>query len=117
MNGRRKKWIDYFNLLDALKISGCPLCNRMNALSLRFLDSLFYERVTDVGTRVNLAKAKGFCNWHVWMSMKIPNSGSGIAIIYKDLLDAEIFRFSKWPNARNLSVKSRKIPCIRPFGE
>jgi hypothetical protein len=109
MNGRRKKWIDYFNLLDALKISGCPLCNRMNALSLRFLDSLFYERVTDVGTRVNLAKAKGFCNWHVWMSMKIPNSGSGIAIIYKDLLDAEIFRFSKWSNARSLSVKSRNL--------
>lgn len=109
MKKRRKKWIDYFNLLDALKISGCPLCNRMNGLSLRFLDSLFYERVTDVGTRVNLAKAKGFCNWHAWMSMDIPNSGSGIAIIYKDLLDAEISQLSQCMKVRASSAKRKNL--------
>jgi len=105
---RRRKWIDYFELLDALRISGCPLCSRMKELSLKFLDNLFYERVTDVGTRVNLAKAKGFCNWHAWMSMEIPNSGSGIAIIYKDLLDAEIRELSEWEGARSFSDKRKR---------
>jgi hypothetical protein len=111
-NEKRRKWIDYFDLLDALKISGCPLCNRINIFSLRFLDNLFYERVTDVGTRVNLAKAKGFCNWHAWMSMEIPNSGSGIAIIYKDLLDAEIREISEWEGKRDSSDRS-KPPELR----
>ena len=100
-NEKRGKWIDYFDLLDALKKPGCPLCNRINELSLRFLDNLFYERVTDVGTRVNLAKAKGFCNWHAWMSMEVPNSGSGIAIIYKISL---IPRSESYPNGTKQEV-------------
>ncbi len=111
-NEKRKKWIDYFDLLDALKKPGCPLCRRLKQLSLRFLDNLFYERVTDVGTRVGLSKAKGFCNWHGWMSTEIPHTGSGIAIIYKDLLDAEIRELSGWEETRNSSDKRRR-PRLR----
>ena len=110
MDEKRGKWIDYFDLKDAMKGPGCPLCSRMEALSLRFLDSLFYERVTDVGTRVNLAKAKGFCNWHAWMSTELPHSNSGIAIIYKDLLDMEIGRLAKWVEK---SGDARKSPLGR----
>jgi len=114
-NEKRGKWIDYFDLLDALKKPGCPLCNRMNALSLRFLDNLFYERVTDVGTRVNLAKAKGFCNWHAWMSTEIPNSGSGIAIIYKDLLDTEIRKLSERDEARGFPDKGKRLKSRKRY--
>jgi len=120
MEKRRQKWIGYFDLLDALKTPGCPFCNRMEALSLKFLDGLYYERVTDVGTRVGLAQAKGFCNWHAWMSTEIPNSNSGIAMIYKDLLDAEIKRLSKWVGMRNgvengKSARRRRDRGIRKF--
>jgi len=106
---KKGKWIDYFDLLDALKKPGCPLCIRLKELSLKFLDNLFYERVTDVWTRVGLRKAKGLCNWHAWMSMEIPNSGSGIAIIYKDLLDAEIRKLSEWQEARGFSDKGKRM--------
>lgn len=109
MKKRREKWIDYFDLLDALKVPGCLLCNRMEALSLKFLDNLFYERVTDLWTRVGLRKAKGFCNWHAWMSAGLPFSNSGIAIIYKDLLDAEIKEFSKWMDGKELLRKKRDL--------
>ena len=109
MEKRRGKWIDYFDLIDALKIPGCLFCNRMEALSLKFLDNLYYERVTDVWTRVGLRKAKGFCNWHAWMSMEIPNSGSGIAIIYKDLLDAEISQLSQCMEVRASSAKRKNL--------
>lgn len=108
MKEERKKWLGYFDLIDALKAPGCPLCHRLKTLSLRFLDSLFYERVTDVGTRVSLAKAKGFCNWHAWMSTEVPHSNSGIAIIYKDLLEAEIERLSDWVG-KNDSAGSRPL--------
>ena len=95
MRKRGEKWVGYFDLLDTFEEPGCPLCNRIRKLSRNFLDSLYYERVTDVGTRVNLRKSKGFCNFHAWMSTEIRNSGSGIAIIYKDLLDSEINQLSK----------------------
>ena len=61
MKKRREKRIDYFDLIDALKIPGCPLCNSTKEMSLEFLDNLYYERVLDVGTRARLIKAKGFC--------------------------------------------------------
>ena len=96
MEKRKGKWISYFDLLDALRVPGCPLCNRVKDHSWKFLDNLFYERVTDVWTRVGLRKSKGFCNWHAWMSTEINNSNSGIAIIYKDLIDAEVEELHKW---------------------
>ena len=109
MEKRREKWIDYFDLIDAMKIPGCLFCNRMEVLSLKFLDHLFYEQVTDVWTRVGLRKAKGFCNWHAWMSVGLLNSNSGIAIIYKDLLDTEISKLSQWMKARGSSANRKNV--------
>ena len=105
MEKRRGKWIDYFDLKDAFKIPGCPLCNRIKEISWKFLDNLYYERVLDGGTRVGLIEAKGFCNWHAWMSTEIRHSDSGIAIIYKQLLDIEIEQLSKLAKARSSSAK------------
>jgi hypothetical protein len=116
MEKRREKWIDYFDLKDAFKIPGCFLCNRARDLSWKFLDNLFYERVTDVWTRVGLRKSKGFCNWHAWMSMEIPNSGSGIAIIYKDLLDAELRRLSDWTHEQEAPKGSGFRRLKKRFG-
>jgi hypothetical protein len=108
MKKRREKWIGYFDLIDAFKIPGCPLCNCTKDLSWKFLDNLYYECVLDGGTRVGLIEAKGFCNWHAWMSTEIPHSDSGIAIIYKQLLDIEIEKLSKWTKARGPLDKKLK---------
>jgi hypothetical protein len=113
MEKRRGRWIDYFDLRDAFKIPGCPLCNRARNLSWKFLDNLFYERVTDVWTRVGLRKSKGFCNWHAWMSVSLPFGNSGIAIIYKDLLDAEIGGLSKWVKRKSFPNKRMDFRCLR----
>ena len=115
MEQRRAKWIDYFELLDALRASGCPLCNHIKELSYKFLDNLYYERVLDGGTRVGLIKAKGFCNWHAWMSTEIRHSDSGIAIIYKQLLDIEIEKLSKWTRARGTSNMKLKLKNWKKF--
>jgi len=115
MEKRRGRWIDYFDLKDAFKIPGCPLCNRVKELSYKFLDNLYYERVLDGGTRVDLVKAKGFCNWHAWMSTEIRHSDSGIAIIYKQLLDIEIEKLSKWTRARGPSDTKLKLKTWKKF--
>jgi len=110
---RQGKWIDYLELKDAFKIPGCPLCNRVKKISWKFLDNLFYERVLDGGTRVGLIEAKGFCNWHAWMSTEILNSDSGIAIIYKQLLDIEIERLSNWIKTAGSLVKKSNLRAYR----
>ena len=113
MGKRRERWIDYFDLKDAFKIPGCPLCNRIKEISWKFLDNLYYERVLDGGTRVGLIEAKGFCKWHAWMSTEIRHSDSGIAIIYKQLLDIEIERLSNWVKAAGPSLKKSNLRTYR----
>lgn len=82
----KSKYISYFDLRDALAQPGCPVCSLAERNSFRFLDALLYERVNDVGTREGLRRSLGFCNWHAWKSLEVPNSPLGLGIIYNDLL-------------------------------
>ncbi len=80
------KFLTYFQLLDAFKEPGCPVCTRLEHGALRALDGLMYEQVNDPGTRDRLVESHGFCNWHAWMLPSVHNSASGVAIIYRHLL-------------------------------
>ena len=84
----------YFSLLEALAQSGCPLCSLLQGHSTSYLDSLFYERVTDVGTRRKLRQARSLCNWHTWEASKKTPAALGIAIIAHDLIDEELTRLA-----------------------
>lgn len=84
--GPSSKFITYFQLLDAFKEPGCPVCTRLEEGALRTLDGLMYEQVNDPGTRDRLVESHGFCNWHAWMLPSVHNSASGVAIIYRHLL-------------------------------
>ena len=54
MQKEKTKFMSYFNLRDALAQPGCPICTLVERVSSRYLDSLLYERVNDVGTREDL---------------------------------------------------------------
>ena len=90
MSRRRPKapsrFITYFQLLDAFKDAGCPVCSTVERGALRALDGLMYEQVNDPFTRERLVDSHGFCNWHAWMLPQIANSGLGVAVIYQHLL-------------------------------
>jgi hypothetical protein len=90
--GNRSKSVGYFELLDAFRKEGCPVCRLLLKWSRSYLDSLFYEYVTDFGVRSRLRESDGFCNWHSWMAATIDHSQSGIAIIYEHLLKDQIER-------------------------
>jgi hypothetical protein len=62
--------------------------------STGYLDSLFDERVTDVGTRRKLRQARSFCNWHAWHASQMTSAALGVAIIAHDLLDEELNRLT-----------------------
>ena len=79
----------YFKLFDRLDGPGCPICGIVIDDSRAYLDSVLYERVTDVPTREGLRESFGLCNPHTWLLRDLPASSApdlGFAIIARDLL-------------------------------
>ena len=127
------KFITYFQLLDAFKEPGCPVCTLLEQQALKALDGLMYEQVNDPSTRDRLVESHGFCNWHAWMLPTVHNSALGVALIYRHLLqetlehlqaaDREIRPRGRWRRLRErltgsgegplpiLAWRSRKKPC------
>ncbi|HZY30735.1 MAG TPA: DUF6062 family protein [Candidatus Methylomirabilis sp.] len=126
------KFISYFELKDAFREEGCPICRLLLKWTRRSLNSLSHEYVNDPGVRQQLRASHGFCNWHAWMAATIDNSQSGIAIIYEHLLRDQIGRLrdfrarigprswwarlkTKWPRgedpSRILAQRQQKAPC------
>jgi len=66
----------------------------MEEASASYLDTLFYEQVTDVEVRRKLRQARGLCNWHSGMVGHLPSASLGVAIIAQDLLEEEIARLA-----------------------
>jgi len=75
----------YFNLLDALKEKGCPICNLAKKNIHMAMDSFLYERVNDPGARKEIRKSLGYCNTHAWQLQKF-GDGFGLSIIFNELL-------------------------------
>ena len=100
----------YFDLLEACKQTGCPVC-RLSARSVkRYLESLFYENVNDPGTRDKLIKSLGFCREHVQLLLNTRIAdGLGASIIYENIVKV-ILR--KYPDGRQSPLSSQS-----PFGE
>lgn len=77
--------ISYFELLEAFRQPGCPLCRLTKQTAQRHLDTILREGVNDVEIRRTLHHAQGLCNQHAW-EMSRKKDGLGVAIIYRDLL-------------------------------
>ena len=99
MNQPVRKDSFYFKLFERLDALGCPICGIVIHDSRAYLDSVLYERVTDVPTRMGLRDSFGLCNLHTWLLRDVPASSApdlGFAIIAKDLLN----RFEiAWPES------------------
>ena len=114
------KFIAYFQLLDAFKEPGCPVCTRLEAGALKALDALMYEQVNDPFTRDRLVESHGFCNWHAWMLPSVRNSALGVALIYRHLLQEtlehlhaasrEVRPRGRWRRLRERLLGSREDP-------
>lgn len=122
---KKSKYISYFDLRDAMAQPGCPVCFLVERNSFRFLDALLYERVNDVGTREGLRKSLGFCNWHAWKCLEVPNAPLGLGIIHQDLLGQILQRSNRIqrsfpmhiPFLRRLLSKGKAkkaLPPLRP---
>jgi hypothetical protein len=86
------KFLTYFQLLDAFREAGCPVCSIVEQGALKALDGVMYEQVNDPVTRERLVQSHGFCNWHAWLLPRIPSSALGAALIYRHLLQNTLDR-------------------------
>lgn len=79
----------YFVFLETLEKPGCPICQFVLDDSRGYLDSLMYERVLDVPTRLGVMDSFGLCNWHTWQTPSLPPvcaPAVGFSIFASDLL-------------------------------
>ena len=75
----------YYNLLDAVKDKGCPICFLVKKSIHKMMDDFLYEQVNDPKVRLKIKAAFGFCGRHAWQLQKF-GDGLGLCIIYDDLL-------------------------------
>ncbi len=76
----------YYELMDALQAGGCPFCRLGRRAASRYIDTLNYEGVNDVGLRRSLRDALGLCHRHAWEWTQLRGSPLGVAIVYRNLV-------------------------------
>lgn len=86
MTDRSGKHTPFFELVDAQRLAGCPICRLAYRTTDRYLDMLLYEAVLDPDVREKLKSSYGFCREHVAMLHGRPGRSLGIALIYESVL-------------------------------
>src|SRR5438876_10683250 len=76
----------YYELLDACKKGGCPICTMALDTVARYLDIVIYENVNDPQTRDAVVAARGYCNDHSWQLRAKSGAAFGTALMYRDVL-------------------------------
>lgn len=80
-----------YNLLEACREAGCPICRLEQKSVERYLDNQFYENVNSPKWRDRLRSSHGFCREHAWLGVnKRLGDALGYSIIYRDILNSII---------------------------
>ena len=76
-----------YNLLEACREPGCPVCRLEGQALERYLDGQFYENVNSPAWREHLRASHGFCHEHAWLGVnKRLGDALGFTIIYHDIV-------------------------------
>jgi hypothetical protein len=114
---KRPSTFSYFELLDACKDSGCPLCRLGQRSAQRHLTGVIYDGVNDVPMRATLRNSFGYCHEHAWL---LPDSGEsaplGIAIIHRDILNTLRAQLGKetYSKERRASLRAAVAGALSP---
>jgi len=104
-----------YNLLEACRAEGCPICRLEQDSVERYLDNQFYENVNSPKWRDRLRASLGFCREHAWLGVnRRLGDALGYSIIYHDILNSILrhWQDEKSPPTRSRSRTSfqRKLP-------
>jgi hypothetical protein len=105
------KSFNYYDLLDAFVLSGCPVCRLLTIDSDRFLQLVLRESTTDPGFHSRLRSSLGMCNQHAWQLRDYKGWSSGVAAIHEAALDELIVRLRE---ARPTPLKKSLLKRLFP---
>ncbi len=85
-----------YDLIEACREPGCPICRLEQRHVQRYLEHQFYENVNDVDYRHLLRQSMGFCREHAWQIVdERLGDVLGIAILHHDLIGTALDRLGK----------------------
>jgi hypothetical protein len=87
-----------YDLVDAFRLTGCPLCRTVAADEERWMASFWREGKSGRDARLAFYDAGGFCTRHAWLlhrSVAAARSGAAIADIYGALADRDLERLDR----------------------
>lgn len=76
----------YFDLIEVMPETGCPVCNLLVRDVKKLLNIILYEYVTEPQTHATFRASRGLCNVHGWQLTQNGNVMS-IAVLYSAVLD------------------------------
>jgi hypothetical protein len=85
----------YFELLDTLSGSGCPLCTRVLAAGCEALTGLLPARLSGRGPQATVLDFRGLCNLHAWALRDFADAPVGLAQAYERFLRGQRDRFQR----------------------
>lgn len=77
----------HHELFDALAQPGCAICRLAAAATDRYLSAWIYEVFSDMGNRMRLIEAHGFCTLHTW-AIAASHAAFQLAVAYETIVDA-----------------------------
>lgn len=80
----------YFDVLNACREAGCPICRLSWRASENYLDATLYENVNDPGVQAQLRAARGYCHRHAWRLPEGSGRSLGIALLQRAVLQEVI---------------------------
>lgn len=84
-----------YNLSEACRAPGCPVCRLEERATERYLDNNFYENVNSPAWRDSLRASLGFCHEHAWLAVnKRLGDALGFSIVYRDIVNAVLKQLS-----------------------
>jgi hypothetical protein len=85
-----------YNLIEACREPGCPVCRLEQSYVEHYLDNQFYENVNNPDFREHLRRSLGFCKEHAWLAANERlGDALGFALIYRDVIGATLERLDK----------------------
>lgn len=108
------KPISYYDLLDAFKLEGCPVCTLLQKDADRCIDALLYEYTADNETQNSLRASRGLCNTHAWQMRERKGNSTGMAMLYRSAVHELVDLLSDLPHKSTNAAQG--LPLLRALG-
>ncbi len=114
---KKEKHAICFEIQDAMKRTGCPICSILRDLEDDTIKYLLYSQINDPAVRSKLRRSLGLCPYHAWLLADIVRGNPeidllGPSIIYEDMLRTYLEHGGRGDGECFLCAKTREFERI-----